>query len=59
MFEALTDDAWMVVINAPGGPAEGFLRYMQNLELTGPPGPEVFETCEKEFGVIFGRGDGT
>jgi quercetin dioxygenase-like cupin family protein len=59
MFEALTDDAWMLVINAPAGPAEGFIRYMQGLELTGPPGPEVFETCEKEFGVIFGKGDGS
>ena len=59
MFEALTDDAWMVVINSPAGPAEGFLRYMQGLELTGPPGPEVFETCAKEFGVIFGKGDGS
>lgn len=59
MFEALTDDAWMIVINAPAGPAEGFIRYMQGLELTGPPGPEVFQRCEEEFGVIFGRGDGT
>ncbi|MBM4196808.1 MAG: cupin domain-containing protein [Gammaproteobacteria bacterium] len=59
MFKALTDDAWMLVINAPAGPAEGFLRYMQGLNLRGPPGPEVFETCEKEFGVIFGKGDGS
>ena len=57
MFEALTDDAWMIVINAPAGPAEGFIRYMQGLEMTGPPGPEVFQRCEEEFGVIFGRGD--
>ena len=55
MFEALTDDAWMIVINAPAGPAEGFLRYMQTL--TERPGEEVFKRCEKEFGVLFGRGD--
>ena len=54
-FWATTDNARMIVINAPGGPAEGFIRYMQSL--TGPPGPEVFQRCEEEFGVIFGRGD--
>lgn len=59
MFTALTDDAWMLVINSPAGPAEGFLRYMQSLNLRGPPGPEVFATCEKEFGVVFGKGDGS
>ncbi|HJP05572.1 MAG: cupin [Chromatiales bacterium] len=57
MFEAITDDAWIIVINSPAGPAENFIRYMQNLDLKGPPGPEVFEHCEKEFGVVFGKGN--
>lgn len=55
-FWALTDNARMIVINAPAGPAEEFIRYMQSL--TGPPDETVLAHCEKEFGVIFGKGDG-
>jgi quercetin dioxygenase-like cupin family protein len=54
-FWATTDDARLIVINAPAGPAEGFLRYMQSL--TQRPDEAVFQRCEEEFGVIFGRGD--
>ncbi len=54
-FWATTDDARMIVVNAPAGPAEGFIRYMQSLQ--GPPDDEVFRRCREEFGVIFGRGD--
>jgi quercetin dioxygenase-like cupin family protein len=54
-FWATSDDARMIIVNAPGGPAEGFIRYMQTLE--GPPDEEVFRRCKDEFGVIFGKGD--
>ena len=54
-FWATSDDARMIIINAPGGPAEGFIRYMQTL--TERPDEAVFKRCKEEFGVTFGRGD--
>lgn len=54
MFEALTDDAWIIVITSPAGPAENFIRYMQNLQ--GPPSAEDIQYAAEEYGVIFDGG---
>jgi len=55
MFEAITDDAWIIVITSPAGPAENFIRYMQNLQ--GPPSEEDIQFVAEEYGIIFGGGD--
>jgi quercetin dioxygenase-like cupin family protein len=52
MFEAITDDAWIIVMTSPAGPAENFIRYMQNLQ--GPPSEEDIQYVAKEYGVVFG-----
>jgi len=52
MFEAITDDAWIIVMTSPAGPAENFIRYMQNLQC--PPSEEDIQYVAKEYGVVFG-----
>ncbi len=52
-FESLSDDAQLLVITSPGGPAEGFIRHMQSLK--GPPTDEDIKTVRKEYGVAFGK----
>ena len=53
MFEAITDDARMIVINAPAGPAEGFIRYMQHPGRR--PTEEDIQYVADDFGLTLSR----